>query len=212
MDECGHFIAFATTTGKVIMESTSDNEDSSNDEVLKQMTIQEAYDKLCTEFIKFEKISHHCRKELNEVKIEKADLLVKLDKTTRLVVTLIVENTSLEEKVKNLEVELSLARTQIERMFSAKLNDVLSAQKPIFDKTGLGYAVSFGPSSSKASRSSIVFVPQSKKGDRGMKSITHLSNSKSFVRPHVCHNCGVSGHIRPNFFKLYPQKQISKRS
>ena len=71
------------------------------------MTLQETYDKLCTEFIKSEKISHHCRKELNEVKIEKADLLVKLDKTTRLVVTLIVENTSLEEKVKNLKVELS---------------------------------------------------------------------------------------------------------
>ena len=83
MDECGHFIAFATTTGKVIMESTSDNEDSSNDEVLKKMTFQEAYDKLCTEFIKYEKTSHLCRKELNEVKTEKANLLVKLDKTTR---------------------------------------------------------------------------------------------------------------------------------
>ena len=212
MDECGHFIAFATTTDKVIMESTGDNEDSSNDEVPKKITLQEAYDKLCTEFIKSKKISHRCIKELNEVKTEKADLLVKLDKTTRLVATLIVENTSLEEKIKNLEVELSLARTQIERMSSAKLDDVLSAQKPISDKTGLGYVVSFGPSSSKASGSRIVFVPQSEKGDKGMKSITHLSNSKSFVRPHVCHNCGVSGHIRPNFFKLYPQKQVSKQS
>ena len=45
MVECGHFIAFATTTGKVIMESTSDNEDSSNDEVPKKLIIQEAYDK-----------------------------------------------------------------------------------------------------------------------------------------------------------------------
>ena len=34
------------------------------------MTLQEAYDKLCTEFIKSEKTSHLCRKELNEVKIE----------------------------------------------------------------------------------------------------------------------------------------------
>ena len=45
-----------------------------------------------------------------------------------------------------------------------------------------------------------------------MKSITNLSNSKSLVRPHVCHHCGVSGHIRPNCFKLYPQKQLSKQS
>ena len=55
-----------------------------------------------------------------------------------------MENTSLEEKVKNLEVELSQARTQIERMSSAKLEKVLSAQKPTSDKTGLGYAISSG--------------------------------------------------------------------
>ena len=44
-----------------------------------------------------------------------------------MVETIIVENTSLDEKVKNLEVELSQARTQIERMSSAKLDEVLRA-------------------------------------------------------------------------------------
>ena len=139
-------------------------------------------------------------------------MLVKLDETTRLVETLVVENTSLEEKVKNLEVELSQARTQIERMSIAKLDEVLSAQKPSFDKTGLGYAISFGPSSSTASGSKIVFVPQFEKGDKGMKFKTDLSNTKSFIRPHICHHYGVFGHIRPNCFKLYPQKQVSKQS
>ena len=123
-----------------------------------------------------------------------------------------MENTSLEDKVKNFEVELSQVRTQIERMSSAKLDEVLSAQKPSFDKTGLGYAVSSNPSSSTASESKTVFVPQSEKGYKGMKPKTNLSNFKSFVRPHVCHHCGISGHIRPNFFKLYPHKQLSKRS
>ena len=69
-------------------------------------------------------------------------MLIKLDEPTRLVETLVVENTSLEEKIKNLEVEFSQARTQIERMSNAKLDEVLSAQKPSFDKTGLGYVVS----------------------------------------------------------------------
>ena len=55
-------------------------------------------------------------------------MLVKLDETIKLVETIVVKNTSLEEKVKNLEVELSQARTQIERMFSAKLDEVLSTQ------------------------------------------------------------------------------------
>ena len=45
-----------------------------------------------------------------------------------------------------------------------------------------------------------------------MKPKTDLTNFKSFIRPHVCHHCVVSGHIRPNCFKLYPQKQVSKRS
>ena len=135
-----------------------------------------------------------------------------------------MENTSLDEKVKNLEVELSQARTQIERISSAKLDEVLSAQKPIADKTGLGYTVSSDPSSSSmASGLKTIFVLQSEKCDKGMKSITDLSNSKSFVRSHfrkssspktahVCHHCGVSRHIRPNCFKLYPQMQVSKWS
>jgi len=93
-----------------------------------------------------------------------------------------VKNASLEEKVKNLEVELSQARTQIERMSSAKLDEVFSVQKPSCDKTGLNYVVSSGPSSSTASESK--FVLQSEKGNKGMKSKTDLANSKSFVRPH----------------------------
>ena len=122
-----------------------------------------------------------------------------------------MENISLDEKVKNLEVELSQARTQIERMSSVKLDEVLSAQKPSFNKTGLGYTISSSPSSSTTSGSRTIFVPQSEIGDKGMKSKTVLVNSISFVRHHVCHHCGVSGHIRPNCFKLYPHKQLSKR-
>ena len=55
-------------------------------------------------------------------------------------------------------------------------------------------------------------MSQFEKGNKGMKSKTVLANSKSFVRPHVRHYCGVSRHIRPNCFKLYPQKQVSKWS
>ena len=62
---------FAAITDKVIMENASDSGDSSDDEVPKKLTLQEAYDKLCTEFIKSEKTSHLCRKALNEVKLKK---------------------------------------------------------------------------------------------------------------------------------------------
>ena len=53
---------------------------------------------------------------------------------------------------------------------------------------------------------------QSEKGNKDMKSKINMANSKSFVRSHVCHHCGVSGHIRPNCFKLYIRKQVSKWS
>ena len=69
-------------------------------------------------------------------------------------------------------------------MSSAKLYEVLSAQKHSFDKIDLGYAVSSGPSSSTAFGSRTVFVPHSEKGDKGMKSKIVLANSKSFVRHH----------------------------
>ena len=91
--ECSHVMAFAALIDKAIVESTNDSEDSFNNEVPKKMTFQEAYDKLCTEFIKFEKTSHLYRKELNEVKNEKVDMLVKQDETTRLVKTFVMENT-----------------------------------------------------------------------------------------------------------------------
>ena len=111
VDECSHIMAFSTSTDKVIMESASDSEDSFDDELPKKLTVKEAYDKLCIEFIKSEKTSHPYRKKHNETKTEKANLLVKLDKTTTLIETLVVENTSLEEKFKNPKVELSQART-----------------------------------------------------------------------------------------------------
>ena len=85
-------------------------------------------------------------------------------------------------------------------MSNAKLDEVLSAQKPNSDKIGLGYAVSSGPSSFTAFGSRTVFMLQFEKGNKGMKSKTDLTNSKSFVRPHVCHHCVVSGHICPNCF------------
>ena len=223
-DECGNYMAFAATTEKVIVENISDSEDSSDDEAPKKLNLQEAYDKLCTEYIKSKKTSYLCKKkELNEVKLERADLLVKLDETSRLFETFVVENTLLDEKVKNLKIELSQARTQIEKMSSAKLDEVLSAQRPSSNKTSLGYVDFSGPSSSTASGLKTIVVPQFEKVDKGKKSIIDMSNSKSFVRPHsrkssnsktthVCHRCGVPGHACPNCFKLYSHMQVSKKS
>ena len=40
VDECDHFMVFAATTNKVIVESANDNKDSSDDEVPKKLNLQ----------------------------------------------------------------------------------------------------------------------------------------------------------------------------
>ena len=47
----------------------------------------------------------------------------------------------------------------INEVLSAKLDEVLSAQNPSFDKAGLGYVDSSSPSFSTAYGSKTVFVP-----------------------------------------------------
>ena len=65
------------------------------------------------------------------------------------------ENNFLTEKTKKLEAELSRVRAQLERTFSAKLNEMLSFQKSASNRTGLGYDFS---SPNIASSSTTVFV------------------------------------------------------
>ena len=50
-----------------------------------------------------------------------------------------IENMLLLDKVKNLELELSIAREQTNRSTSSKLEHMLSIQKSPLDKIGLGF-------------------------------------------------------------------------
>ena len=59
------------------------------------------------------------------------------------------------EKTKKLEIELFQVRAQLERISSAKLDEMLSLQKSAFDRTGFGYDFS---SPSIAFPSTTVFV------------------------------------------------------
>ena len=60
------------------------------------------------------------------------------------------------EKTKKFEAELFQVRAQLERVSSAKLDEMLSLQKSASDRTGLGYGFS---SSNIALTSTTVFVP-----------------------------------------------------
>ena len=135
------------------------------------------------------------------------------------------ENMLLLDKVKSLELDLSVARST-----SYKLDQMLSVQNSSSDKTGLGYVESISVSASHSTK----FIPSSSSSEPSMSEIVSetvkppvsevvkpievspsrkirvdlkeskpkestLSKDKMHGKPvWVCHFYGKSGHIRPN--------------
>ena len=96
-------------------------------------------------------------KKIASLELEKKNLLVKLFDANDLLNNVKTENMLLLEKVKNLELELSVAREQTNRSTSSKLDHMLSVQKSPSDKAGLGFVESINVSTPN----STIFVPSS---------------------------------------------------
>ena len=140
------------------------------------------------------------------------------------------------DKVKNLELELSVVREQTDRFASSKLDHILSVQKSPSNKTGLGFVKSisvsaphstnFVPSSSSEPPMSEAVKPSVSEAKpievtppRKIKVDLHESKPKapnpSKGKTHdkpawICHFHGKSGHIRPNCYKLQAAKRANK--
>ena len=128
------------------------------------------------------------------------------------------------DKVKNLELELSIAREQTNRSASSKLDHMLSIQKSPLDKTSLGFENSISMSetnstnfvsSSEPPKSEIVKPIEVSSPFRKIR--VDLKESKPENPPFpkdklhdrplwVCHICGKIGHIHRNYFKLQATK------
>ena len=74
-------------------------------------------------------------KKINMLEQEKKNLLLKLFDVNELLNFVKIENMSLIEKVKGLEFVLFVAREQLDRSSTSKLNDMLNVQKFVSDKT-----------------------------------------------------------------------------
>ena len=91
-------------------------------------------------------------KKIESLELDKKNLLVKLFDANELLNNVKTENMLLLDKVKSLELDLSVARSA-----SSKLDQMLSVQKSLSDKFGLGFVESifvFAPHSTN-------FVPSS---------------------------------------------------
>ena len=138
------------------------------------------------------------------------------------------ENMLLLDKVKNLKLELSVAREQTNSSTSFKLEYMLSIYKSPLDKTDLGFkdsisvpkthstnfVSSFEPPMSEIVKPVEVTSPRKPRVDLLKKSKPKnptIPKDKKHDRPlWVCHFCGKTWHIRLNCFKLQATKRANK--
>ena len=161
--------------------------------------------------------------KIASLKLGKKNLLLKLFDTNELLNKVKTENMLLLNKVKNLEIKLSVAKEQTNRFASSKLKHMLSIQKSPLDKTSLGFEDSiFVPknystnfvSSSEPSVSEIVkpaeiTSPRKIRVDlkeSKLKIPNPPKNKLHDILVWVCHFCGKFGHIHQNCFKLQTAK------
>ena len=131
-DEDGNFIAF--TAIAVVIESVDVEENPSDGELSEDADLQEAYNKLCKVAAKNAMSVDLGLKKIASLELDKKNLLLKLFDANELLNNVKTKNMLLLDNVKNLELELSVAREQTNRSASSKLDHMLSVQKSLSDK------------------------------------------------------------------------------
>ena len=112
-DKDGNLIAFTATA--IVDKSVVVDENPSDGELSENADLQEAYNKLCKESIKDAMNVDIGLKKIDSLELDKKTLLLKLFDANKLINKVKTKNMLLLEKVKNLELELSVAREQINK-------------------------------------------------------------------------------------------------
>ena len=107
-DEDGNFIAFTATS--VVDESVVIEENPSDGELSECADLQEAFNKLCKVAAKDAMIVDLGLKKIASLELDKKRFLLKLLDANELINKVKTENMLLLDKIKNLELELSIVR------------------------------------------------------------------------------------------------------
>ena len=118
-DEDGNFITFTAIT--VVNESLSVEENPSDGELSEDADLQEAYNKFCKVVAKDAMNIELGLEKIESLELNKKNLLVKLFDANELLNNVKTKNMLLLDKVKSLELDLSVAR-----FASSKLDQMLS--------------------------------------------------------------------------------------
>ena len=127
--------------------------------------------------------------KITSLELDKEILLLKLFDANELFDKVKTKNMLLD-KVKNLELELSVAREQTNRSASSSKSLVSEIVKPVEVTPSRKTKVNL-----KESKPKNPTLPKDKEHDRPLQ---------------VCHFCGKTGQIRPNCFKLQATKRANK--
>ena len=149
-DEDGNFITFTATT--VVNESVYAEENTSDGELSEDADLQEAYDKRCKVAAKDAMNVELGLKKIESLELDKKNFLVKLFDANELLNNVKTENMLLLDNVKSLELDLSVVKST-----SSKLDQMLSVQKFLSDKSGLDFVESISVSAPHSTN----FVPSS---------------------------------------------------
>ena len=103
-------------------------------ELFKDANLQEAYNKLCKVVANDAMNVELGLKKIESLELDKKNFLVKLFDVNELLKNVKTENMLLLDKVKSLELFLSVARSA-----SSKLDQMLNVQKSPSNKSGLGF-------------------------------------------------------------------------
>ena len=125
---------FDNESGSVVAD-----ENPSDGELFENADLQEAYNKFCKVAAKDAMNVDLGLQKIASLELDKKNLLLKLFDANELLDKVKIDNMLLLDKVKNLELELSVAREQTNRSTSSKLEHMLSIQKSPLDKIGLGF-------------------------------------------------------------------------
>ena len=126
--------AFTTTVDPIegIVEAVEEEKglvESKFEKMDDQDDIHTAYTKLYKVSEKHEKLYRLATKKLSDVELDREEFSTKVDEANQTIGALWFENNFLAERTKKLEVELFQVRAQLERTFSAKLDEMLNARK-----------------------------------------------------------------------------------
>ena len=137
--KCPTFLRSKGKAIAVVDESVVAEENPSDGELSECADLQETYNKLCKLATKDAMNIDLGLKKIASLELDKKNLLLKLFDANELIDKVKTENMLLLDKVKNLELKVSVAREQTNRFASTKLEHMLSIQKSPLDKTGLGF-------------------------------------------------------------------------